>query len=331
MIYPAFLQKGDTIGITAPSAGVGEGDNYESGYLRSLSHLKRRWRVVETPNVRSAQMPSSSGPRRAEELARLAADPSIKAVLCACGGDFLVEMLPYLDWQAIGRGPKWYQGYSDPTGLLFPITARLDMATLYGPNGGSYDMDKLHPALENNLSILSGKLPVQRGFDRYQPLEETPGADGGYRLTRPAHWQAPNGDFAVSGRLLGGCLDVLDILRGTEYAPVPAFDEKYGADGVLWYFDVFAMSAEQVFYCLWSMKQAGWFRHAVGFLFGRVMFPRGEFLTYEQAVRRVLGEAPVALECDIGHLRPDFTMMNGAVGHVTVEKGRAALETELRA
>lgn len=328
MIYPPFLQTGDTIGITAPSAGIDQ--SHMAGYLRSLTQLSRRWQVVETPNVRSPQMPSSPGPQRAAELAQLAADPAVRAVLCACGGDFLVEMLPYVDWQAIGRDPKWYQGYSDPTGLLFPITTRLDMATLYGPNAGSYDMDTLHPSLENNLSILSGCLPVQHGFSRYQPLEEKPGADGGYRLTRPAHWQAPNGDFSASGRLLGGCLDVLDILRGTEYAPVPAFDEKYGAEGVLWYFDIFAMTAEQVFYCLWSMKQAGWFRHASGFLFGRVMFPRGEFLTYEQAVRRALGEVPVALECDIGHVKPDFTLMNGAVGHVTVERGRAHLEMELK-
>lgn len=331
MIYPAFLQPGDTIGITAPSAGMGEGNNYMTEYLCSLDHLKRRWRVVETPNVRTGQMPSSSGPQRAAELARLAEDPAVKAVLCACGGDFLVEMLPYVDWQAIGRSPKWYQGYSDPTGLLFPITTRLDIATLYGPNAGSYDMDRLHPALENNLSILSGRLPVQRSFDRYQPVGEEREADGGYRLTRPVHWQTPNGDFSAGGRLLGGCLDVLDILRGTEYAPVPAFVEKYRQDGVLWYFDVFAMSAEQVFYCLWSMKQAGWFRHASGFLFGRVMFPRGEFLTYEQAARRALGEVPMALECDIGHVRPDFTLINGAIGRVNLEKGRAVLEMELKA
>ncbi len=328
MIYPAFLQIGDAVGITAPSAGVDVG--HMGGYLRSLTHLNRRWRTVETRNVRTGLMPSSPGLQRAEELAQLSRDQSVKAVLCAGGGDFLVEMLPYVDWEVIGRNPKWYQGYSDPTGLLFPITTRLDIATLYGPNAGGYDMDILHPALENSLSVLSGQLPVQRGFERYQPAEEAPGNDGSYRLTRPAHWRTPNGNFAAAGRLLGGCLDVLDCLRGTEYAPVSAFDEKYAADGVLWYFDIFAMTAEQVFYSLWSMKQAGWFRHASGFLFGRVMFPGGSLLTYEDAIRRALGQVPLALECDIGHVKPAFTLMNGAIGWVAVEKGRAVLEMELR-
>ena len=34
----------------------------------------------------------------------------------------------------IRNHPKWLQGYSDPTGLLFTITTNLDIATIYADN-----------------------------------------------------------------------------------------------------------------------------------------------------------------------------------------------------
>ena len=191
-------------------------------------------------------------------------------------------------------------------------------------------MEPLHPALKNSLDILSGSMPVQRSFERWQPFDAPSRPDGGYNLTRPVCWQTPNGDFRAEGRLLGGCLDVIDILRGTDFIDVPGFVKRYEDDGVIWYFDVFAMTAEQVFYSLWSMKQAGWFRTAKAFLFGRVMFPGGMMLTYEQAVRRALGDVPFALEADIGHVKPCFTLIHGAMGHIRVEGGRAVLGMELK-
>lgn len=328
MIYPPFLKENDLIGVTAPSAGLDEG--HLPGYLRSLEHFHAQgWQVTETANVRLPQLPSSSGPRRARELKALCEDRRIKMIWCAAGGDFLVEMLPEVDFAALAAHPKWVQGYSDPTGLLLPITTRLDIATIYGPNAGGFDMEHLHPSLKTSLDILSGNIPVQHSFERWQPVDAAPRPDGSYDLCRPVCWQTPCGPVRETGRLLGGCLDVIDILRGTGFIDVPGFVKRYESDGVIWYFDVFAMTAEQVFYVLWSMKQAGWFRTARAVLLGRVMFPGGMMLTYEQAVRRALGDLPLALEADIGHVKPCFTLINGALGRVTVENGRAELEMEL--
>ena len=329
MIYPEFLKENDLIGVTAPSAGLDE--SHLVGYLKSLEHFHARgWQVTETANVRLPEMPSSSGAQRARELKGLSQDSRVKMIWCAAGGDFLVEMLPDTDFASLRANPKWLQGYSDPTGLLFPLTTKYDVATIYGPNAGGFDMEKLHPALENSLDILSGNIPTQRSFERWQPFDAPSRSDGGYNLLYPVHWQTPCGPVDQTGRLLGGCLDVIDILRGTDFIDVPGFAERYEQDGIIWYFDVFAMTAEQVFYSLWSMKQAGWFRTAKAVLLGRVMFPGGMMLSYEQAVRRALGDIPLALEADIGHVKPCFTLINGALGHITVEKGRATLEMELK-
>ncbi len=329
MIYPAFLKDNDLIGVTAPSAGL---DDSLPDFLRAIEHFHARgWQVTETPNVRLGGMPSSPAPQRARELHSLAADDRVKMIWCAAGGDFLVEMLPYVDWQALTARPKWVQGYSDPTGLLFPLTTKYDIATIYGPNASGFGMETLHPALRNSLDLLAGNIPVQHSFPLYQPLNSPPRPDGGYNLTHPVRWNSLKGDFTAKGRLLGGCLDVIDLLKGTDFIDVPGFVQRYEADGVLWFFDVFAMTPDQVFYSLWNMKQQGWFRTAKGFLLGRVMFPGQGFLTYEQAARRALGEdIPVVLEADIGHVKPFFTLISGALGTVTVQQGRAKLEMELK-
>ena len=100
MIYPPFLKENDLIGVTAPSAGLDEG--HLPGYLRSLEHFHARgWQVTETANVRLPQLPSSSGPRRARELKALCEDRRVKMIWCAAGGDFLVEMLPEVDFAAL--------------------------------------------------------------------------------------------------------------------------------------------------------------------------------------------------------------------------------------
>ena len=198
MIYPAFLKENDLIGVTAPSAGLDEG--HLVGYLKSLEHFHARgWQVTETANVRLPALPSSSGAQRARELKALAQDSRVKMIWCAAGGDFLVEMLPETDFAALAAHPKWVQGYSDPTGLLFPLTTKWDVATIYGLNAGGFDMAPLHPALENSLDLLAGKIPVQYSFQRYQPVDGAPRPDGGYDLSRPVYWRAPNGDFRAEG------------------------------------------------------------------------------------------------------------------------------------
>lgn len=333
MIYPDFLQNGSLIGVTAPSGGINE--KKLPSYLLSLEQLKKQgWQIRETADVRLPFVPSAPAEQRGSELNALFSDPQIAAVLCATGGDFLCECLPFVDFAALRSRPKWVQGYSDPTGLLFSITTRLDIATIYGPNAGGFSMEILHPALENSLAFLRGETPVQRSFDRYQPFfaDDTP--DGSYALTAPVRWEAVNGDFEAEGRLLGGCLDVLEsVLLGTPFADVCGFVKRYEADGVIWYFDVFAMTPEQIFYALWRMKQAGWFRTARAFLFGRPAIPNTEYSLfdgYPAALRRALGEgAKIVWNADIGHVKPTFTLINGAYGRVTARNGGGALEMKL--
>lgn len=328
MIYPHFLTKNSTIGITAVSCGFA-GEKLKQLELSEKQLANEGYRIKETSNVRNGGVVSSDGRVRARELKQLFSDNSVDMVLCAAGGDFLIDMLEFVDYDAVSASPKWIQGFSDPTSLLYSVTTKLDIATIYGFNGGGYGMRTLHESHRTSLDILKGTINTQTSFPKHVGNED--GGLEGYILSEPTEWKLPCGnEVRASGRLLGGCMECLADIIGTPYDGTQQFLEKYKADGILWYFDIFALRAEQVYNTLWHMKQAGWFKYARGFMFGRVRFP-GSFLdmSYEEAILRALPGEQIILEMDIGHVAPRMTVINGAIGEVFSRDGKGSLTMRL--
>ena len=46
---------------------------------------------------------------------KISSDKEVSAIICVGGGDFLLEMLSFVDFDKIKNNVKWLQGYSDPT------------------------------------------------------------------------------------------------------------------------------------------------------------------------------------------------------------------------
>ena len=163
MKYPKFLTNDSIIGITAPSAGVGvENEDFE----RSLQQLKERFKdIVETDNVRQEIDVVCPPEERADQLEELIKNKDISAIICATGGDFLTDMLPYINYENIKKYPKWIMGYSDPTNLLYTITTILDIATIYGSNVGSFDSEDLHTSQKIAIDYLKGNVLHQDSYD----------------------------------------------------------------------------------------------------------------------------------------------------------------------
>lgn len=328
MIYPEFLQRGDTVGICAPSAGIGESDFAE--FELSLSHLRRQnWTIKETASVRSGLDESASPKTRGAEFNELVYDSEAKAIMCAAGGDFLISMLPYVDAEAVKNNPKWIQGFSDPTSLLYYITTACDVATVYGVNAGGLGMQKLHPSLDYSIDVLKGILPVQHSFYMYESNREN--REFGYALDERVEWETPCGDVDINGRLIGGCLDCICDIIGTKYDKTLDFIQRYKDDGIIWYFDIFAMKSEAVHNALFKMKDMGYFENARGFVFGRVCFPSSfTGISYIDAARKILGNAPMIFDADIGHVPPKMTLINGAMARIESYEGKGSIEMFLK-
>ncbi len=324
MLYPKFLRAGSKIGVTAPSSGIPE--EKRKNFELSLSNIRKEgYSLVFTDDVfKTEGIASTDRYSRASELHSLIEDPSVDMVWAASGGDMLTEMLECIDYEKIAASPKWIMGYSDITGLIFPITLRCDMATVYGPNAGGFDMTELHPFLGNALSVIKGDIPLQRSSDMHE-RHRMKGLDG-YNLDERTEWISSAGEISVSGRMLSSCIDCSQFLVGTPFAPVEEFTSKYKDDGVIWNFDNFALTSENMYYALWNMKNAGWFKNAKAVIISRVLFPGSNFeYSYLEAARNALGDIPVVLEADTGHVKPQMTLINGAMSHLKVKDGRGSI------
>ena len=330
MKYPKMLKKGSTIGVTAMSAGVGKKiDEYEL----SISKLKENgFNIVETESVRVNHFISNTGENRAKELDELICDENIDMVMCASGGDFALEMLPYVNWENIKNNPKWIMGASDPTSILYYVTTKLDIATIYGHNAGGYDAINLDKSNLISLDYLKGNLVKQESYPLYESDKKSRTMDG-YKLDTPVVYENLFGDVDISGRIIGGCIDVLKDIIGTKYDGTEEFLKRYSDDGIIWYFDNFAMDSASFYRTLIQFREAGWFKNTKAILVGRVMYPNEEFdMSYQDALIKAFEgmNIPVVYNMDIGHVVPKMTIINGAICHVESSNGKGSLEFELR-
>lgn len=319
MIIPKFLEKNDTIGVTACSNGIL--DKVER-YNKSVKRFNEQgYKVIETKNVFTSGVVSGPGKERAEQLKSLYNNKDVKMISIASGGDFLSDMLPYVDYDVIKDNIKWIAGSSDPTSLLFTITTNLDIATIYTPcNMSGFDDDKLHPSLYNYFDILKGKEIVQEKY----ALCEYPSFSNDF--IKQDIWQNLNGDVDAKGMLIGGCMECLKDIIGTKFDNVSNFIEKYKEEGFIWYFDIFSLTSEGVYNTLNQFKNAGWFKYANAIIIGRVAFENTFVdMTYEELIKQAL-DLPVVFNMDLGHVKPSFTLINGAHAHIISKDREGKLE-----
>lgn len=319
MIYPKFLDNKSTIGICAPSSGVG---HKLDKYKKSLDNLKSNgFYIRETKSVRNNNPRSTTAKNRAKELDELICNSKVDMVLTAAGGDYMAEILPFINFKHIKENPKWLCGMSDPTNLLFLVTTNLDIATMYGHNAGSFN--ELTKSKEVAIDYFKGNTKTQKSYKRYTSfLDEN--------ITYPVKWISKK-ECTFKGRLIGGCIDVISKLIGTKYDNVNNFIDKYKDDGIIWYFDIFSMSSYDFYLTLLQFKEAGWFRYTKGILVSRVAFPTvlDKKLGYTKALDKVFKNIPHISEVDIGHVDPTMTFINGAIATVSYKGGKGIVKQEL--
>lgn len=331
MKYPKFLSKGSTIGITAISAGVG---NWLEAFKSSIWNIEKSgFKTVETDSVRVNHYVSNTGSVRAKELDEIILNDDVDMIMCAAGGDFALEMLSFVNADSIIKNPKWIMGASDSTSLLYYVTTVLDIATMYGYNAGSFDVKKLHEANKVCLEYIKGNLVKQHSYALYESDKGSRTMDG-YILDTPVVYENINGEMDVTGRLIGGCIDVLKDIIGTKYDGTKQFLEKYKEDGIVWYFDNYALSSDNFYRTLIQMREAGWFEYTRGIVVGRVMYPTINFeeLTYQETLKKTFRNTniPIVFNADIGHVVPKMTLINGAIVHIVAKDGKGSIEFELK-
>ena len=338
MIYPKFPEQGSSLGICAPSAGVGHKIKL---FDKSLAALKSAgFDIIETASVRNDNIRSADAKTRGKEFNFLVNNPDVEMIVSAAGGDYNIEMLPYLDMETLANYPKWIAGASDPTNIMYYVTTKLDIATMYGFNAGSFDWDTLHEFQNNSFELMRGNTIKQYSFDKYDSNTDFSISD--IILEGDVNWQlsmpgideiidrsspSESPKLIVEGRLIGGCIDCIAKLIGTPYDGTRFFVKKYPRK--IWFLDNFAMTSFDLYLTMMQMKYCGYFKGTKAIVFGRTMFPDKSDEEYIAQLRQAIPDIPFIWNADIGHVKPCFTVINGAYGRVTCAQGKGTLEQAL--
>ncbi len=138
---------------------------------------------------------------RVADLHAAFADPAIDGIVCTRGGWGSAELLPRLDRELIGTNPKPFIGYSDHTSLHTWFWNECRMQSFYAPMVAA---DWAQPSGVDEGSWQAALLPAEAAAAGY-----TLGRADGLRVLRAG---------AATGRLLGGCLAILEAGLGTPWA-----------------------------------------------------------------------------------------------------------------
>lgn len=335
MRYPKFLQKNGTIGFVAPAFGCAS-EPYASAFANAKKKFHRfGYSTVEGPNCeKELGIGISNTPKLCAEELQDYYCASTNDVLISCGGgELMCEVVPYLDFLRLKEAePKWYMGYSDNTNFTFLQATIADTAAIYGPCAAAFGMEPWHPAIEDALSVLTGEKDTVFNYDGWEreSLKDELHPLLPYHITEPTKiHRFPDEKVQVEGRLLGGCMDCLVNLLGTEFDHVDEFNKKYHKDGILWFLEACDLNVMGIRRAIWQMKHAGWFSNVKAFLIGRPLCFGQEMFGLDAygAVTELLKEygVPIIMDLDIGHLAPMMPVVCGATAEITCEDNQFSM------
>ncbi|MGW4885944.1 S66 family peptidase [Streptomyces murinus] len=330
--YPRPLRPGDRVAVTSPSSGVAE--PLRARLDVAVKEIERRgYEVVVGRCMDGSTHVSAPAAERAAELTGMLTDPAVRAVVPPWGGELAIDLMPHLDFEAIGRAePTWLVGYSDMSTLLAPLTLLTGVATVHGNNL----MDTPYRVPEGLLSWLDiVAAPQGEPFTQTPPgRHRTGGWDdwtlepgiGEFTLDGAGGWRRLDGegDVEVEGRLIGGCIETVAPLAGSRYLDTRRFA---GDAPLLVYVEACEDNALVIARHLHGMRLAGFFDRAAAVLVGRTHAPDAPTLTQDAAVLDALGPlgVPILADVECGHVAPYLPLVNGARGRVVHTAARSEI------
>jgi muramoyltetrapeptide carboxypeptidase len=295
MKKPQALDKGETVGVIAPS-GVVDPRELAAGIKRVEA---MGFRVTVGRNVQRTHRYSAGTDReRAEDLHEMFSDPEVRAVLCARGGYGATRLLPMLDEVLLKDNPKILVGSSDVTALLVYLADRVGLVAFHGP--------MIAPNFGRNPTALS-----REGF-----LRALCPSDAGGRIRMEGLESLRKG--SARGRLTGGCLSLLCALLGTPYEP----DTR---DAVLFLEDV-NEAPYRIDRMLTQLRTAGKLDGVRGLIFGKMVncFPASDSdYGLEAVILEAIGdfEGPVLFGLPAGHGGEQLTLPFGVEAKIDGDRG----------
>jgi len=340
LIKPKRLQPGEKVATISLSwGGAGDADilwRYKIGKKRLEEEFGLE--VIEMPHtLRGTEYIYNHPEKRAEDLMNAFKDPSIKGIFTCIGGEESVRILPYIDYNVIKNNPKVFIGYSDTTVNHF-ICLKAGISSFYGPcilsefaeNVEIFDYTKewINKVIFHNSAIGSIK-PSPIWTSEFLPWEEK----NKYikrEVNNNCGYELLQGEGKVQGNLIGGCIEVLEMIKGTQVWP----ELEIWENGIL-----FLETSEEkpkpnyVEYWLRNYGAQGILQKVKGIIFGKP-YDNIYYEEYKTGILKVvrdelkLYDLPILYNVNFGHTSPMCIIPYGAKAEIDCEnKGFSILES----
>jgi len=340
LIKPVALQAGDRIATVSLSWGGPHSfpHRYEAGKKQLEDSFGVS--VVEMPHtLKSADWIYKNPQARVDDLMMAFSDPDIKGIFSTIGGDDSIRMLPYINYDIIRQNPKIFLGYSDTTISHFACL-KAGLRSYYGPTimAGFGENGGLFPYMERS---------IQKTLFSNEPIGEIHANSNGWTDT-PLSWKDPQnqnkkrpltpplgpqflqGSGISQGRLIGGCAEVLEFMKGT-----PLWPELNTWDNAILFLETSEDQPPVEFFIYWLRNYAamGILERLKGLILGRPggHIEKNKIQCYDHALLKVIRDEygltnlPIITQMDFGHTDPMFTLPFGALAEIDCDQKRFSI------
>ncbi|RDI36888.1 muramoyltetrapeptide carboxypeptidase LdcA involved in peptidoglycan recycling [Falsibacillus pallidus] len=336
LLKPEKLQPGDRVATVSPSWGGAGDPGLLWRYKQGVSRLEEVFglTVVPMPNsLKGGEYTYNNPKARAEDLMTAFRDKTIKGIFANIGGDDSIRLLPYIDFDVIRENPKIFMGFSDVT-VAHLFCHKAGISSFYGPailtdfaenvEMHPYTIEMVNRILFSNERI--GKIQPAKEWtsERLEWIEEnknqrrTMNPNNGYEVLQ--------GSSTTQGRLIGGCIEVLEFLKGTELWP-----EKDYWENSIFFFETSEdhPAPNLIRYWLRNYAAQGILQKTKGIIFGK---PKDEkyYEEYKQEILQVMKEyeledLPILYNLNFGHTEPKFILPYGALAEIDCKNGEFSI------
>ncbi|QQK77077.1 LD-carboxypeptidase [Salicibibacter cibarius] len=327
LIKPEKLRSGDKIATISPSSGAAGDSNIRWRYNQGVKRLENVFglQVVPMPNsLKGSDYVYENPQSRAEDLMAAFKDQTIKGIITNIGGDDSIRLLPYIDFEVIRENPKIFIGYSDVT-IPHLFCYKAGIVSFYGPailtdfaenvEMDHYTVEMIQRTLFSDERI--GNIqPAKTWTSEFLEWDEA-NKQQRRKMQPNSGYEVLQGSGIAQGRLIGGCIEVLEFAKGTDIWP----DNNHWEDSIL-FFETSEEKTKPEMIKRWLRNYAaqGILKNAKGIIFGK---PQDEhyYNEYKEVIHQVMSEndlldLPILYNLNFGHTEPKFILPYGAMAEI---------------
>jgi muramoyltetrapeptide carboxypeptidase len=289
MQQPAFLKKGDTVGIIAPARKISPEDLQPSIDILSSWGLH----VVLGKNLfHEDHQFAGTDAERSEDLQTMLDDVLIKAIICARGGYGTLRIIDKIDFSRFRTHPKWIVGYSDITVMHSHIH--------------TLGIETLHATMPINFS---------KNAEATEALRK---ALFGENLIYEAEPHPLNRTFSaatIEGELIGGNLSLLYALTGS----ISETDTK----GKILFIEDLDEYLYHIDRMMLNLKRAGKLSHLKALIVGGMTDMKDNTIPFGKTAEEIILDAvkeydyPVCFGFPAGHIDRNLALYLGRRAKLT--------------